>query len=172
MARSIPALDPASSSSSDEPASDASNIDPALLDLRNRLSPLLRTEEILIRRLTPAGSAQSEATQMPLERPKQVLTEVAINSATAWKDAFYKYLPGRNSFDSELAVDWDDPEDPGRVLHECAAAMKSLWGHPDIQKILEKQNMRLEEMAGLYVLVHPCRMLLIVRLAFWTVWMR
>jgi guanine nucleotide-binding protein subunit alpha len=125
-----------------------------LLELKERLTPLLKTEDILIKRLTTAGSGEVEATQfvsgIPIyERQRQFIGEVAVNSLTPWKDIFTKFLPGRNSFDSSLAVDWQDPNDPGRILYECAGDMKKLWNHETIQELLEKQNLRLEEMAGL-----------------------
>lgn len=135
-----------------------------LLQLKARLTTLLKTEEILIRRLTTAGSGETEATQFAAssfyERQRNFIGEVAVNSLTPWKDLFTKFLPGRNSFDSALAVDWNDPDDPGRILHERAEDMKKLWNHPTIQDLLEKQNLRLDEMAGLYVpYPAPCSLL-------------
>lgn len=116
-----------------------------------RLTPLLQIEDILIRRLTPAGSGEYEATQFPsASKPRNLIREVAVNSAMPWKDAFNKLPPAAKAdTDSELAFDWDDPNDPGRVLYECAEDMKKLWNHRTIQELLDKQNLRLEEMAGL-----------------------
>lgn len=129
------------------------HFEPELLKLKLRLAPLLRLEDVLIRRLTPAGSAEYEATQFPtLNTTKTLVREVAINSTMAWKEVFSRLKPGdRDSFDSEQVIDWEDPNDPGRVLHECAEDMKKLWEHKTVQELLERQNLRLEEMAGLCV---------------------
>ncbi|KAJ7599276.1 guanine nucleotide binding protein, alpha subunit [Mycena floridula] len=148
-----------SSISPRDPTPDLPHIDPELLKLKNRLSPLLRIETILVRNLTPADSGETEATQFDannyvpnLEKTKTVVREVAVNSAMAWKDVFSRLMPsGRDSFDSEEIIDWDNPNDPGRVLHECAEDMKKLWAHPTVQELLELQNLRLEEMAGFFL---------------------
>jgi guanine nucleotide-binding protein subunit alpha len=67
----------------------------------------------------------------------------------------------RQSFDTDHLVDWDDPEDPGVLLHARNDDMKRLWAHPTVQAILEKQSIRLQELAGLCVFLcisfsQPC----------------
>ncbi|KAF5359996.1 hypothetical protein D9758_007631 [Tetrapyrgos nigripes] len=147
-----------SSSSSSPPSSDSSlieaGIDPELLELRRRLAPLLQVEELLTRRLTPTGYGEVGTTELApvstsLERTRTVFKEVAVNSAVPWKDVLNK-ITGKSGGDAPL-VDWNDPNDPGRILHECAEDMKRLWNHKAVQEMLEKQNLRLEEMAGFFL---------------------
>jgi len=121
-----------------------------------RLAPLLQVEEVLTRRLTPSGSREFEPTQLaPVknlpysERSRRIVKEVAVNSTTQWKGAFNRAVNARDSFDSDRAIDWDDPKDPGVVLHACCEDMIRLWNDPTVKALLETQNLRLQEMAGL-----------------------
>lgn len=124
-------------------------LDTELAMLKMRLSPLMQVEELLMRRLSPPG--ETEPTHFAhSERPRNLIREVAINSAMQWKDKFTRLvLSETESFDSQQAIDWDNPNDPGILLHACADDMKRLWAHPTVALLLEKQNLRLEEMAGL-----------------------
>ena len=87
-----------------------------------RLLPLLQVEEVLIRKLTPAGSGEYEATQLTqitnlpvgLENGSVNRTdgkrerEIAINTQFAWKNMFNRLMGGRDS--AEL-VNWEvDPD--------------------------------------------------------------
>ncbi|KAJ8073774.1 hypothetical protein PM082_012052 [Marasmius tenuissimus] len=147
-----PTKDPNSSSTSpstsppshDVPLPAEHYLDPELLELRLRLNPLLQVEEKLARRfMVPELDSQ--------EKARQGAREVAVNSTVAWKDVFSKLVPRRHSSEDCDNIDWDDPTDPGRVLHECAHDMKRLWKHPIVQELLERQNLRLEEMAGFFL---------------------
>ena len=88
------------------------------LKLKMRLSPLLQVEQALVRKLTPPGSAEFEATHLAqasnvgyMERMRQ--KEVAVNSLFAWKGVFGRLLSdNRDSVD----IDWDDPE-VGRLTY-------------------------------------------------------
>ncbi|KAL1679601.1 guanine nucleotide binding protein, alpha subunit [Schizophyllum commune] len=132
------------------------DLDPELLRLKTRLQPVLGVEELLIRRLTE-DSGETEATQLDtINRSRSVLKEVAVNASLQWKGAFAKHhhrqeRGDQESIDSSAAVDWEDPNDPGIVLNECAEDIKKLWWHPTIQEMLNKQNLRLEEMAGFFL---------------------
>jgi guanine nucleotide-binding protein alpha-1 subunit len=96
-----------------------------------------------------AGSGETEATHLRAP-PKPVFQEIAINSTTPWKHAFNRLIKTeRTSFDSQDGVDWDDPEDPGAVLHACSQDMIHIWSSPVIQELLGRQNVRLEESSGL-----------------------
>ncbi|KAF8632876.1 hypothetical protein AX17_004724 [Amanita inopinata Kibby_2008] len=132
----------------------AHDIPPDILELRMRLSPLLQVEETLVHRLTKVGSGETEATQFfDTDRPYAVLKEIAVNSAAQWKDALahLKRGKGRQSFDSEDAIDWDDPNDPGAVLHACSEDMIRLWNNSFVRNLLEMQSLRLEELAGFFL---------------------
>lgn len=173
ITRAQKALQSASSSSIE----DLPQIPPELLKLKLKLAPLLAVEGVLIRRLTPDGSGETEATQLTRSHggtnsqngngdagapsgvglggtKSSIVKEVAVNSTKPWKDTFNKLVHGegqRESFESGDGIDWDDPEDPGRVLHELSDEMIKLWNDPITQLLLEKQNIRMQELAGLYV---------------------
>ena len=51
----------------------------------------------------------------------------------------------------EDGIDWDDPNDPTRVMNTCGPDMIKLWANADIRQLLRAQKLRLEEMPGLYV---------------------
>ncbi|KAF8804482.1 G-alpha-domain-containing protein [Phlegmacium glaucopus] len=122
-----------------------------LLSIKSRLEPLIQVEQTLIRRLTMAGSGETEATHLRAA-PKQVFKEIAINSRTPWKHAFNRLIKTeRTSFDSQDGVDWEDPEDPGTILHACSQDMKFIWSCPMVQELLGKQNVRLEESSGFFL---------------------
>lgn len=117
------------------------------LKIKQRLSPLLEVEDTLIRQLSPVSSRQKAPDHSRLS-----LKEVAVNSATSWKECFQKLMKSeRDSFDSEAVVDWDDPNDPGRILHACSEDMIRLWNDPIIQQLLVKLKLRMREQAGLWV---------------------
>ncbi|KAL4247490.1 P-loop containing nucleoside triphosphate hydrolase [Abortiporus biennis] len=128
------------------------------LKLRMRLMPLLQVEEVLIRKLTPAGSGEFEATHLAhvTNIPGPTLAkikekEVAVNSQFAWKGVFNKFISTtRESFDSE-SIDWDDPEDPGRVIYACGEDMIRLWKDPTIRQVLRNQELRLEDQPGFFL---------------------
>ena len=95
-----------------------------------------------------AGSGESEATH--LRTPKHISKEIAINSTTPWKNAFNRLIRSeRTSFDSQDGVDWEDPDDPGAILHACSQDLIHIWNCPIVQELLESQNVRLEESSGL-----------------------
>lgn len=132
-----------------DPPEDLPYLTPELLKLKLRLSPLIQVEEILTKRLTPAGSMEVGSLGH-FDRPKITIKEVAVNSTAQWREAFNRLRANtRESFDSEHAIDWDDPNDPGVVLSACSEDIIRLWNEPLIRKLLEKQNLRLEEMGGL-----------------------
>lgn len=131
---------------------------PEHLKLKMRLSPLQQVEEALLRRLTPVGSVEFEATHLspvtnlPYSNRLGVAGgEVAVNSSAPWKTAFNRLMAstGRSSFDSTQDIDFDDPKDPGVILNACAEDMIRLWNDPTVKEILSARNLRLEDLAGL-----------------------
>nr|WBU87317.1 G-alpha-domain-containing protein [Ganoderma boninense] len=122
------------------------------LKLKLRLSPLVQVEEALIRRLTPEGSGEFEATQLRAngshaDRARALDKEVAVNSQFAWKGMLSRVL-NRNSMDS---LEPTDPDDPARILQACADDMITLWRDPTIKKMLRAQGIRLEDMPGFFL---------------------
>jgi guanine nucleotide-binding protein alpha-1 subunit len=111
--------------------------------LKMRLSPLVQVEETLVRKLTMSGNSKY------VDNGRNT-KEVSVNSTTGWKNAFSRLVrDGRESVESEFLIDWDDPNDPGVVLHACAEDIKRLWHDPIIQRLLEVRKLRVEEVAGL-----------------------
>ncbi|KAF7350499.1 hypothetical protein MVEN_01355500 [Mycena venus] len=143
----------------DDQPPDSPVVDDDLAALKMRLSPLIRVEEILMQRLIPNGPDKSDAarlaqlTNIPYsELPRNVNREVAVHSANPWKDVFKRLVGSDNeSFDSEKAIDWEDPTDPGAVLHALADDMKALWNNRTVQALLDRQNLRLQEAAGFFL---------------------
>ncbi|KAH9835198.1 guanine nucleotide binding protein, alpha subunit [Rhodofomes roseus] len=144
------------------------------LKLKMRLSPLLQVEQALIRKLTPPGSAEFEATHLAqasnvsyLERIRQ--KEVAVNSLFAWKGVFGRLLSDSRDADSGDGIDWNDPQassevvsltiallmrqwqDPGRIIHACGEDMIRLWNDETIRSLLQIQGIRLEDRPGFFL---------------------
>ncbi|KAJ7492047.1 guanine nucleotide binding protein, alpha subunit [Mycena latifolia] len=132
---------------------DSLRVDADLVNLKMRLIPLLDVEKDLMKRLSLPGSTEWEPTERPLTSSprKRQSREIAVNSTVAWKGAFVRTDSGRNSFDTDHLVDWEDPQDPGVILHARSEDMKRLWEHPTVQAILEKQSIRLQESAGFFL---------------------
>lgn len=127
------------------------------LKLRMRLVPLLQVEEILISRLTPGGSREIESRRIAA-LTNQIIPaisrtapkELAVSAGSSWKTAFTKLL-SRSSMDgeSDRTNNWNDPEDPSRILHACRDDMIQLWEDETIQALLKTKKLRLEEFPGL-----------------------
>ena len=124
-----------------------------------RLLPLQQVEESLLRKLTPVGSAEFEATQLsPTNQPYKMRTEkfkeLAINSTSQWKGAFGRLIAtARTSFESAAEIDFDDPNDPGFILHACSEDIIKLWNDATVKVLLKAQKVRLEDMGGLCVVI-------------------
>ncbi|KAF6753670.1 guanine nucleotide binding protein, alpha subunit [Ephemerocybe angulata] len=122
---------------------------PSLLDRKARLSKLFIIENIL-------KSGETEATQRTSDsdRAQHQKGEIAVNSTRPWKQTITQLVhrtgPVDGNDDSD-GIDWDNPEDPGRVLHELSGDMIKLWNDPITQRILEKQTIRLQDLAGFFL---------------------
>ncbi|KDR75295.1 hypothetical protein GALMADRAFT_268845 [Galerina marginata CBS 339.88] len=129
-----------------------------LLKLRMRLLPLQQVEEALLRKMTPAGSAEFEATHLspvtnlPYKIRQGKFREIAINSTAHWKGAFGRLIAtARASMDSAADIDFEDPNDPGVILHACADDITKLWNDQTVKQLLKAQKLRLESMAGFFL---------------------
>lgn len=95
---------------------DTSDVEPELIQIRYRLSSLLQVEDSLTRQLTPKDYSEVGTTQLaPMNHIKHVATELAINSSVPWKQRFDR-LVGKGDTE-RMIIDWDDPNDPGKILH-------------------------------------------------------
>ncbi|KAJ7504961.1 guanine nucleotide binding protein, alpha subunit [Mycena galericulata] len=150
-------LPPSPRSSYSSHSRDSPHPDSDLMTLRARLIPLLQIEDVLVQRLSApgmnniSGHAAASTSHTPIQIPRRAGKEVAVNSTVAWKSAFLRDGTGRESFDTQHAVDWDDPADPGPLLHARAADMRRLWAHPTVHAILERQGVRLQELPGFFL---------------------
>ena len=132
--------------------SSSQEITPALLKLRMKLLPLQQIEDVLIQKLNPIGSFETEGTHLtPPLSGKARFKELTVHSTTQWKVAFGKILTSRTSVDSGADIDWDNPNDPGIVLNACAEDIIKLWNDPTVKELLNERKIRLEDMSGLYV---------------------
>ncbi|KAF7782388.1 hypothetical protein Agabi119p4_1764 [Agaricus bisporus var. burnettii] len=145
-------------SSSPIPTADTPPLSPELLRLKMRLLPLQQVEENLLRRLSSAASSEHEATHLspvtniPYSGRTGKQKEITVNSTSQWKDAFGRLLStARASFQSDENIDFEDPNDPGVVLHACADDMIELWNDPTIKALLSSRKQRLEDMAGFFL---------------------
>ncbi|KAJ8076935.1 hypothetical protein PM082_001358 [Marasmius tenuissimus] len=133
-----------------------SPLTPELMKLKMRLSPLMQVEEALMRRLSPTSPPESPSTHLSpvtnLPSPRRG-KEVSVYSALGWKGAFNKLMAGitRSSIDSTQGIDFNDPDDPGVILNNCSEDMIKLWNDSAVRKVLERQNLRLEDMSGFYL---------------------
>lgn len=148
--------DDSSRPNSPTPTPDYPTLSPELLRLKMRLLPLQQVEENLLRRLSSAGSSEFEATHLspvtniPYSGKTTKGKEITVNSTSQWKGAFSRLLSAaRTSFESGADIDFEDPDDPGVVLHACADDMMRLWNDPTIKALLHARKQRLEDMAGL-----------------------
>lgn len=79
-----------------------------------RLLPLLQVEEVLIKRLTQAGTTEQEATRLahihdaPDEEYKE--RELTVNSHFVWKGMFSRIVGQRRNSVEDPVIDWDDPD--------------------------------------------------------------
>lgn len=147
---------PSSPSSSKPQNTHKPHLSPELLKVQMRLAPLLQIEQVLMQQLTPVGSGESEPTLLNssassyAERSRNILKELAINSTMQWRGAFSRgHVEGNPDADASEDERGPDPNDPGVVLTNCAADIGLLWRDPIVKVLLEKQGLRLEDMAGL-----------------------
>ncbi|KAJ7685901.1 guanine nucleotide binding protein, alpha subunit [Mycena rosella] len=155
LARASSAADRPSSAHRSHSSSNAIRPDGELLALRTRLLPLLQIEDTLERRLSSTDDSRSADgpanPRSPTNPARRAGKEVAINSAVAWKKVFMRDPAGRDSVDTQNVVDWDDPDDPGAMLHACSGDMQRLWAHPTVSAILAGQGIRLQESSGFFL---------------------
>lgn len=154
--RSSSSRDPLSRSTSpilDFPTESVPTLTAEHMKLKMRLSPLLQVEQSLWRRLSPTGAANLEGTHLPesVYHGSPAYLERSINSNNHWKDAFGRLIPGnsRPSLDENAGIDFDDPNDPGVILHNCAEDMIMLWSDPTIKELLRIHKITMEDTPGL-----------------------
>jgi len=123
---------------------------PELLKLKMKLLPLQQIEGVLIRKLNPIGSHETEGTHLTSHQSgKTKFKEISVHSTTQWKVAFGKILASRSSSDGGADIDCTNPNDPGVVLNACAEDIVKLWNNPIVKELLGQQKIRLEDMSGL-----------------------
>ncbi|KAH6914231.1 guanine nucleotide-binding protein alpha-4 subunit [Coprinopsis sp. MPI-PUGE-AT-0042] len=125
---------------------------PELLRLKMRLSPLQQVEEVLLRKLSPPGANELEATHLSsITNLPNAPRELAVSSNSQWKGAFSRLMTSvRTSIGSEADFS-NDPNDPGPILHACAEDMITLWNDPTIKTMLRAYGVRLEDKPGFFL---------------------
>jgi guanine nucleotide-binding protein alpha-1 subunit len=109
-----------------------------------RLSPLLAVETALNRKLSPENY-NPESTREVFVRAGSnwKITLSSMTSPKASEASEQKKTVGKHS---ERSAD-----DPTNILAACREDIVALWADPIIRGVLQKQNIRLEDSAGLYV---------------------
>ncbi|KAI0264742.1 guanine nucleotide binding protein, alpha subunit [Gloeopeniophorella convolvens] len=151
---------PVSDPSSDDPP----RLTPEHLRLKMRLSPLVQVEEALVRKLQASagqpgsGYATSTVDSFSAAREAEFAKEVAVNSGSGWKGNFAVKIMSRSKSRADSdedsdgdGINWDDPDDPGRVIHACAEDMKMLWADRVVQRLLIASKVRMREMSGFFL---------------------
>ncbi|KAI0032612.1 guanine nucleotide binding protein, alpha subunit, partial [Vararia minispora EC-137] len=139
-------------SHSPPPAVRLPRLTPELLRLKIRLSPLVQVEEALVRRLQISSGQENVVSVRAQEHAGIVGREIAVHSASGWKGNFVaRMLAGKQKTDDGDGIDWDDPDDPGRVIHACKDDMIGLWEDPIVRELLETKQMRMQEMSGFFL---------------------
>ncbi|EIM82115.1 G-alpha-domain-containing protein [Stereum hirsutum FP-91666 SS1] len=133
---------------------------PDHLRLKMRLSPLLRVEEQLVKKLSANAPASDSFSTAPFpngrrfrSRSVNVAREMSVNSNswTGWKGKFKDFVSTNGKTVGEDGIDWGDPDDPGRVIHLCGEDMIKLWTDPVVRELLEAWKVRLQEMSGFFL---------------------
>lgn len=127
---------------------------PEHLKLKMKLSPLLRMEDVLIQKLSPNSQHHikgespdpvfRDAANAPDAPAIPIRTELTVNSRSTWKSAFKRWKKGGAD-----EIDFDDPNDPGRVLFACKDDMIALWNDPVVRENLEIARVRPQDQGGL-----------------------
>ena len=139
-----PSMSPQATPKQTPPLSQQIRLTDTQRTLRLRLLPLLSVETSLLRRLDPDD--EFEATRLGTDWQPPVNKELYVRSQSNWKDKLMRLRGPRRSGD-DLGIDFDDPDDPGHVVHACREDMMALWRDPIVRQIVH--DLRLEEMPGL-----------------------
>ncbi|KDQ20472.1 hypothetical protein BOTBODRAFT_142043 [Botryobasidium botryosum FD-172 SS1] len=138
-------------------------------ELRMRLSPLLHVEQQLISLMSLSEEADSApAVRTPPMSPPNSPSSTSSESEffvrpnSNWKRNLSRRAlrfskprsPKSSSISSQPAdggIDWDDKDDPGRVVVAFADDMKRLWEWKVLKRVLRRQRRRLEDEGGFFL---------------------
>ncbi|EPQ53559.1 G-alpha-domain-containing protein [Gloeophyllum trabeum ATCC 11539] len=110
---------------------------PELKQLRMRLSPLKRVEEMLSKRI-------SADDPNPVRKGLNSASEVSVRSGSGWKALARLSHRTRPASPDEL-------EDAGRVIEACRDDIIELWADPVVQKGLKSNEIALQEQSGFFL---------------------
>ncbi|KAF7292154.1 hypothetical protein MIND_01242400 [Mycena indigotica] len=140
-----------------------------LMSLRARLVPLLALEDELTRQIAnpdpDATQPETPSTARSLSPPspfsgfrrragKEKEREVAVNLNSSKRTFFHSRnntMSDRASLDTQHMVDWDDPNEPGALLHASSDDLQRLWAHPAVKEVLARRGLRLQEESGFFL---------------------
>lgn len=142
----------------------AQNLFP-LLELEQRLTQQLAfPEEDNVPLLRDDISANTVPTQLTM--PSSALAwipnvsggELSVRLTSRWKEALsFKAAVGQKKGQYDYTEErgwWEDPNDPGHILHTCVAGqwgIRALWQDSSVRMTLAKRHMRIEDSAGFYL---------------------
>jgi guanine nucleotide-binding protein alpha-1 subunit len=75
--------------------------------------------------------------------------EVTVHSSSGWKGNFIARVLSKMNNSDDDGIDWDDPNDPGRIIYACRDDMVRLWEDRTMKKVLDARQIRMQEMSGL-----------------------
>ncbi|KIO17616.1 hypothetical protein M407DRAFT_227947, partial [Tulasnella calospora MUT 4182] len=127
--------------------------------IKLRLSPLALADELLIKWL--AGPGEEEATQFGSWAPHPTsstsrIKEVFVRSSSNWKSGLFSGGHGgakrkENGSGAEGERKSAEKDDPFGIVNACRDDMGTLWKDQNVQGILRRKGIRLEEMPGFYL---------------------
>jgi energy-coupling factor transporter ATP-binding protein EcfA2 len=145
-------------------------------ELQLRLKPLKLVEDLLVSKLAVGPESEGEATELGDWKVGGGGAKEYFVNASSWMRSMGKMksmgdIKQRNSDDSGSASGSGSgtsasgarangsrenlrSDDPFRLIEACRQDMINLWRDPAVQKILHAKKIRLEESAGLCVLLH------------------
>jgi guanine nucleotide-binding protein alpha-1 subunit len=146
---------------SDDDDSDAETdavLAPELESLATRLLPLRHIENLLIAKLVPPNEHEathlgSRAESINSQMQRRYGQEIFVRPGEGLHGALLKsHRLGRPMSAGNTGIETQD--EPQTVLHSCRHDIMSLLQNPTVNKILKRRKVRLEELPGLYVLLH------------------
>ncbi|KIJ39014.1 hypothetical protein M422DRAFT_32883 [Sphaerobolus stellatus SS14] len=115
--------------------------------LEERLRPLLEVEETLIQRLAIDTESGDPTTTGLGPQPK--FREISVN-AHSWKSSLHKLVQG-TSKDGTLPSTNEEEDGISQVIASCKEDIHALWTDPNIDAILKKRKLRVDDLPGFFL---------------------
>ncbi|KIY63155.1 G-alpha-domain-containing protein [Cylindrobasidium torrendii FP15055 ss-10] len=124
---------------------------------QQRLIPLRHTEQLLIAKLVPPN--EDEATHLGRRSPVKQ-KEVFVRPGPLWKGALARarvHFPAQEALEVEPRrasagdTGLESADEVQETLHACAEDMIDLWHDKNVQRVLKRKKIRLEELPGFFL---------------------